>query len=145
MLGDLEHLGDDDAVERRRRRTQVLDLEAAHRQALGELGGRDRRIAELAQPGFGELHVGVRAGGSGELAEEAQVAVEEEAQVVDAVAQHREAVDPRAEGEADDRARDRSPCCAPTCGCTCPSPRPRASGRRAGRSRTSGRSRRSAR
>src|SRR6188768_2260642 len=42
------------------------------------------------------------AGGSGELAEKPQVAVEEEAQVVDAVAQHREAVDPRAEGEADD-------------------------------------------
>ena len=62
MLGDLEHLGDDDAVERRRRRPQVLDLEPGHGQPLGELGGRDRRIAELAQPGFGELHV-ARGGG----------------------------------------------------------------------------------
>ena len=79
-----------------------LDLQAGHRQPVGELGGRDRRVAELAQPGLGELHVVSSAGGQAELAQEAQVAVEEQAQVVDAVAQHRQPVDARAEGEADD-------------------------------------------
>src|SRR2546423_5268779 len=37
-----------------------------------------------------------------ELGQEAQVAVEEQAQVADAVAQHRQAIDARAEGEADE-------------------------------------------
>ena len=61
---DRQHLGDDDAAERRRDRAQVLDLEPGHRQPLGELGRADRRIAELAQPGFGELHVDGRPPGS---------------------------------------------------------------------------------
>ena len=54
-------------------------------------------------------------------AQEAQVAVEEQAQVVDAVAQHRQAVEARAEGEADD-ALGSKPMLRTTCGCTWPEP-----------------------
>jgi hypothetical protein len=56
MVRDREHAGDDDAAKRRRDRPQRFDLEAGHGEPFGELGGRDRRIAEFAQPGFGELH-----------------------------------------------------------------------------------------
>ena len=42
--------------ERRRHRAQVFDFHARHRQQVGQLRGGQRRIAELAQPGFGELH-----------------------------------------------------------------------------------------
>jgi hypothetical protein len=44
------------ARERRRDRTQVFDLHARHREQLGQLRRRERRIAELAQPGLWELH-----------------------------------------------------------------------------------------
>ena len=47
---------DDDAVERGRHRAQRFDLHARHRQQLGQGRGRQRRIAEGAQPAFGELH-----------------------------------------------------------------------------------------
>ena len=66
--------------------------------AVGQLGGGDRRVAELAQPGFGKLH-GTRA--QLNCARKRRVVREEEAQVVDAVAQHGQPVRPHAEGEAD--------------------------------------------
>ena len=119
---DRAHRAHDDAMKRRRHCTYRFDLEPRHGQALGQLGRADRRIAELAQPGFRELHVrpssrtaarmdlappwralnrvSARAS-SIELAQEAQVAVEEQTQIVDAVTQHGEPVDARAEREAD--------------------------------------------
>ena len=43
MLRDVQHLADDDAGERRRDRSHVLDLEAAHRQLVREFVGRQGR------------------------------------------------------------------------------------------------------
>ena len=47
---------DDHAGERRRRRRGLLDLEARHRQPVGQVRARQRRIAHRAQPVFGEFH-----------------------------------------------------------------------------------------
>ena len=76
-----------------------------------------------------------------ELLEEAQVAVEEQAQVVDAVAQHGQALEARAEREADVALRDRGRSCAPRRDAPGPSRRSPASGPSAARCRTSCRSR----
>ena len=48
--------GHHDLAERRRGRAGFFHLKAAHRQGVSQLLGIQRRIAELAQPGFGELH-----------------------------------------------------------------------------------------
>ena len=90
-----DDLADDDARERRRGGRDVLDLEARHRQRVAQRGGVDRRIDERAQPVFGEFHASLR-----ELPQEAQVVLEEQAQVVDAVAQHRQPIGSHAEREA---------------------------------------------
>jgi len=52
-----QDLGHDDAGKRRRHRAQVFDLHARHREQVGQLLGAQRWVAELAQPGLGELHV----------------------------------------------------------------------------------------
>jgi hypothetical protein len=56
MLRHRQHLGDDHAAERWCGRTGLFDFHAGHRQQFGQLGGGDRRIAVLAQPGFRKLH-----------------------------------------------------------------------------------------
>ena len=38
-------------------RLELLHFQASHGEGLGQNGGRDRRIAEGAEPGFRELHV----------------------------------------------------------------------------------------
>ena len=48
--------GHHDLAERRRGRAGFFHLKAAHRQGVSQLLGIQRRVAELAQPGFGELH-----------------------------------------------------------------------------------------
>ncbi len=59
-------------------------------------------IDEVTQPGFREFHgLSSQKTGSGELAQETQIAFEEQAQVIDAIAQHGQAVRAQAEGEAD--------------------------------------------
>ena len=59
VLHRLDDLGDDHACERRRDGAGVFDLQPGHGQQLGQFGGGDGRVAELAQPGFGELHASV--------------------------------------------------------------------------------------
>ncbi len=56
LLGSLD-LADDDLGERRCHGLQLLHLQAGHGQGVGQLLGGQRRIAELAQPGFGKLHI----------------------------------------------------------------------------------------
>src|SRR5256885_17231969 len=56
LLGSLD-LTDDDLGERRRHGLQLLHLQAGHGQGVGQFLGGQRRIAELAQPGFGKLHI----------------------------------------------------------------------------------------
>ena len=101
VLHRLDDLGHDHALARRRHGAGVFHLQPGHGQQVGQFGGGDGRVAELAQPGFGELHGSGRA--SLELRQEAQVAIEEQAQVVHAIAQHRQPVRAHAEGEADVR------------------------------------------
>ncbi|MCY1374092.1 hypothetical protein D9M69_614090 [compost metagenome] len=48
---------DHDARERRRHRTALFDFEAAHGERFGQCGAVEGRVAELAQPGFRELHL----------------------------------------------------------------------------------------
>ncbi len=57
MTLDRHDVADDHAGEGWRDRTQLFDLHAGHGEQLGQRFGGDRRIAELAQPGLGELHV----------------------------------------------------------------------------------------
>ncbi len=56
---DFEHLRDDDTGERRRGRARLFHFHARHREQLGQLGAAEVGVAELAQPGFGELHGGL--------------------------------------------------------------------------------------
>jgi hypothetical protein len=60
MLLGLDDLGHHDVRERRRHRAHLFHLQAGHGQQIGQLLGGDRWVAELAQPGFRELHVGIR-------------------------------------------------------------------------------------
>jgi hypothetical protein len=56
MLHGFDDLADHHLREGRRDRTHLLHLEAAQGEQLGEAFGGERRVAELAQPGFRELH-----------------------------------------------------------------------------------------
>ena len=47
---------DDDADERRRDGVELFHFQTSHGQGVGELLGGQRRVAELTQPGFRELH-----------------------------------------------------------------------------------------
>ena len=78
-------------------RNDALDLGAGQRQPRRELLGRERRVAVLAQPFERDEHQR-----RSELLEEAHVVVEVQAQVGDAVAQHRDPLDAHPEREAGD-------------------------------------------
>ena len=52
----LDDLGDHHAAELRPDRLVCLHLDTGHRQALGELGARHRRVAEAPQPALGYFH-----------------------------------------------------------------------------------------
>ncbi len=56
MRHGFEDAADDHAAARRRHRTRLFDLQAGHGEQLGQFGRGQRRIAELAQPGFRKLH-----------------------------------------------------------------------------------------
>ena len=51
---DLTH---NDFVERGRHGLELFHFEAGHGQGVSQLLGRQGRVAEFAQPGFGKLHV----------------------------------------------------------------------------------------
>ena len=92
-----------DAGEGRGEAHDVLDLESAHRQQMRELLGGEGWVDKRAQPVFRELH-GVRmksVRGLAELVQEAQVAIVEQAQIMDAVAQHGEALKAAAKRKPD--------------------------------------------
>ncbi len=91
---------------------------------------RERWIDEGAQPGFGKLHDRFLL----KLGQEAQIALEEQAQIVDAVAQHGQAVRPHAEGEARVLLRIDAATCAARWDAPCRSRRSPASGLPARRS-----------
>ena len=57
MLHRFLDLADHDLGEGRRHRPALFDLEAAHRERLGQFGAGKRRVAELAQPGLWKLHL----------------------------------------------------------------------------------------
>ncbi|ABA47491.1 hypothetical protein BURPS1710b_1895 [Burkholderia pseudomallei 1710b] len=123
MLDHLEHAADDDLLGRRRGRAQRLDLEPRHRQRVRQLVRRQLRVDKGSQPGFRELHgyprskqIRSRPGApprragrarSGtvaplrELPQEAQIVLEEQAQILHAVAQHRQPLEAAAERETD--------------------------------------------
>ena len=104
VLLDAFDPADHHARERRGGGRDVLDLEPRHRQGIAQPGGIERGIDQRPQPAFGEFHrcvpLGIVRRGLRELPQEAQVVLVEQAQVVDAVAQHRETVGPHAEREA---------------------------------------------
>jgi len=56
VLFGFEDLGDDDAVEGGRDGALLFDFHAGHRQQMGQRIAAQFRVAELAQPRFGELH-----------------------------------------------------------------------------------------
>ena len=56
MLLAGDDLADDDLGERRRSRRHLLHLQPGHRERVGEFVRRHGRVAEAAEPGFGELH-----------------------------------------------------------------------------------------
>ena len=101
MSLDCQHLAHDDMREGRRHSACGFHLHACHGQQVGQRGGVDGRVAELAQPRLGKLHLVSLPNELFELRQKAQVAVEEQAQVVDAVAQHRQAIRPHPESETD--------------------------------------------
>ena len=53
---DVTDLPNHHTGERRRNRAQLLNLEPAHGQRVGQLFGGNRWIAKMAQPGLGKLH-----------------------------------------------------------------------------------------
>jgi hypothetical protein len=62
VLVGAQDAGDHDAAEGRRDGLDRLDLEAAHGQGLGERLAGERRVAVVAQPLLGKLHLVTRAG-----------------------------------------------------------------------------------
>ena len=64
VLIDAQHLGHDDTRKVGAGATAFLDFEAGHGQQMAQFVGRERGIAEAAQPGFGELHISGIASGS---------------------------------------------------------------------------------
>ena len=60
MLHGFLDLADHDPGERRRDRAQFFHLQPAHGERVGQLLRGQRRVAEFAQPGLGELHVVLR-------------------------------------------------------------------------------------
>ena len=93
---------DHDLGERRGHGLEFFHFEAGHGQGVGQLLGRQGRVAEFAQPGFGKLHVSGLGLELLELAQETHIAVKEQAQVVHAIAQHGETVHAHAKGKADE-------------------------------------------
>ena len=93
----LEHLADDEVLERRHAVVlDALDLGAGHRQPLGQRGG--------VQVAARSTRAAIRAGrASAELLQEADVVLVEQPQVGDAVLEHRDPLDPHPEREALDR------------------------------------------
>ena len=111
MLHRYYDFADHNLAERRRDRPQFFDLQTGHGQGMGQRLGGQGRVTKTAQPGFRELHRGsvnlvhqiYRESpiGSGKLGQKAHIALKKYAQIIHAVAQHRQAVDARAEGKSD--------------------------------------------
>ena len=95
-----------DASERRCNGLEFFHFQTCHGQGIGQLLGGECGVAEFAQPGFGELHDESRVCVKLlELAQEANVAIEEQAQVVHAVTQHGETVHAHTKGKANETLR----------------------------------------
>ena len=81
------------------RAAHALELEARHGQARGRAPARrPGDVDPLAQPVARDLHA-PRSSAASNCAQEAQVVFEEQPQVVDAVAQHRQPLDAHAEAK----------------------------------------------
>ena len=89
---------DHDVAKGRRHRLEFFHFKPSHSQRVGELRGGKRRVAKGPQPGFRELHRLLL--GLLELREKADVAVKKQPKVVDAIAQHGQAVWAHAKGKA---------------------------------------------
>ena len=103
MLRNRLDFADHDAAEWRGNRLERFHFQASHGERIRQLLGAQRGIAKSAQPGFRELHGGeIKSAASGlELGQKADVAIKKQTQIVDAVAQHRQAVRAHAKGKAD--------------------------------------------
>ena len=99
MTLDGNHFADDDALEATGRRFDAVHFQAGHGQPGNQILVRSRRVHPATQPLFTEFHR-TPVWQLAELRQEAQIVVEEEAQVVDPVAQHGQALGAHAKGEA---------------------------------------------
>jgi hypothetical protein len=63
VLDGFLDFADHDLGERGRGGAQVFHLQPTHGERVGQLLGGQRRVAEFAQPGLGELHVVLYASG----------------------------------------------------------------------------------
>src|SRR5436305_1578909 len=94
-------LADHDAGEARgRQRSDARHLDARVDEPVGRVGRAEREVRELPDPAIRDLHASEDRAASRELSQEAEIVVEEEAEVVDAVPEHRDPLDPHAEGPA---------------------------------------------
>src|SRR5690606_12860628 len=93
---DVQHLGHDDVVQIPAHGLHLLHQQAGHGKAPGQLLHGPRDVDVLFQPVVGYSH---RVNTS-KLTQEAEIVVEKQPNVVDAVAEHRDALDAHAEREA---------------------------------------------
>ena len=85
-------------------RLNIFNFQPCHGQDMAKRLGIEWRIAQATQPGFRKLHDGMLFGcwreGSVKLRQETQVAFKKQAQIVDAVTQHGQAIRPHAKGKS---------------------------------------------
>ena len=79
-------------------RLKFFNLQARHGEGFGELFGSEGWVTKLTQPRFRKLHglLGLK------LTQEANVAIEEQAQIIDAISEHGETVGAHAKGKANE-------------------------------------------